>query len=107
MALRAAERSALWQTMCAAGVATGDEPPADAAPVETVLRWLHRAPTPLRLVPVEDLLALREQPNLPGTTEGHPNWQRRLDADPHSLFTRADVVRRVAAVRDGGVDGEG
>ncbi|WP_343654907.1 4-alpha-glucanotransferase [Cupriavidus sp.] len=101
MALRAAERSALWQAMRDGGVAHGAEPPADAAPVEAVLRWLHRAPTPLRLVPVEDLLALREQPNLPGTVSGHPNWQRRLDADPRDLFTRPEVARRVAALRDG------
>lgn len=101
MALRAGERSALWHAMCEGGVAHGAEPPADAAPVETMLRWLHRAPTPLRLVPVEDLLGLPEQPNLPGTVSGHPNWQRRLDADPRDLFTRPDVARRVAAVRDG------
>ncbi|MFJ5383245.1 4-alpha-glucanotransferase, partial [Cupriavidus sp. CER94] len=101
MALRSAERSALWQAMRDAGVAHGAEPPADTAPVETVLRWLHRTATPLRLVPVEDLLALREQPNLPGTVSGHPNWQRRLDADPRDLFTRPEVARRVAALRDG------
>ncbi|PLQ00594.1 4-alpha-glucanotransferase [Cupriavidus pauculus] len=103
MALRAAERSALWQAMRDGGVAHGAEPSAEAeaAPVETVLRWLHRAPCPLRLVPVEDLLALREQPNLPGTVSGHPNWQRRLDADPRDLFTRPEVARRVTALRDG------
>ena len=107
MALRAAERAALWQAMRDGGVAHDAEPPADAAPVETILRWLHRAPTPLRLVPVEDLLALREQPNLPGTISGHPNWQRRLDAYPRDLFARADVARRVAALRDGRDDCEG
>lgn len=101
MALRAAERSALWQAMRDAGVAQGAEPPANAPPVQTVLRWLHRTPTPLRLVPVEDLLALPEQPNLPGTVSGHPNWQRRLDADPRDLFARPEVARRVAALRDG------
>ncbi|MCA3183539.1 MULTISPECIES: 4-alpha-glucanotransferase [unclassified Cupriavidus] len=101
MASRAAERTALWQAMCDGGVARGAEPPADTAPVEAILRWLHRASAPLRLVPVEDMLALREQPNLPGTVSGHPNWQRRLEADPRHLFTRPDVTRRVAAVRDG------
>ncbi|AZG16504.1 4-alpha-glucanotransferase [Cupriavidus pauculus] len=98
---RAAERAALWQAMVDAGAAQGEVPPADRPPVDVLLAWLHRAPTPLRLVPVEDLLALAEQPNLPGTVAGHPNWQRRLDADVRHLFTRADVARRVAAVRDG------
>lgn len=99
MALRAAERRALWQAMRDGGVASGDEPPPSQAPVETVLRWLARARTPLRLVPVEDLLAAAEQPNLPGTVDGHPNWQRRLDADVRELFDDADVRARVAAVR--------
>jgi 4-alpha-glucanotransferase len=27
---------------------------------------------------VEDVLALTEQPNLPGTIDEHPNWRRRL-----------------------------
>nr|WP_315593574.1 4-alpha-glucanotransferase [uncultured Cupriavidus sp.] len=100
--LRATERSALWQAMCNGGVAHGAEPAADLAPVNTVLRWLHRAATPLRLVPLEDLLGLREQPNLPGTTSGHPNWQRRLGADARTLFTDAGIEQRVATVRDGG-----
>lgn len=104
MAMRGVERGALWQAMCEAGVARGAEPPVDDAPVETVLRWLHRAATPLRLVPVEDLLALREQPNLPGTVSGHPNWQRRLDADVRGLFNRPEVARRVAATSEGDDD---
>jgi 4-alpha-glucanotransferase len=27
---------------------------------------------------VEDLVGEAEQPNIPGTTRGHPNWKRRL-----------------------------
>jgi len=100
MAVRAADRSALWQAMCDAGVASGPEPDTSAAPVEAILRWLARARTPLRLVPVEDLLGVAEQPNLPGTVSGHPNWQRRLDADVRELFDSAGVRARVAAVRD-------
>ncbi|MNR21678.1 4-alpha-glucanotransferase [compost metagenome] len=117
MAMRAAERTALWQAMCAGGVvndvdvvdgaygaygAYGAEPDAASAPVEAVLRWLARARTPLRLVPVEDLLGAAEQPNLPGTVSGHPNWQRRLDADVRELFDHAEVRVRVAAVRGDG-----
>lgn len=105
--VRAVERRALWQAMRDAGAVHGAEPPPGRAPVEAVLRWLHRASTPLRLVPVEDLLALAEQPNLPGTVSGHPNWQRRLDADVRELFARPEVARRVAAVRDGDGDGDG
>jgi 4-alpha-glucanotransferase len=103
MAWRARERSALWQAMCDAGMAHGDEPPAQAAPVDLVLEWLGRAATPLRLAPMEDLLALREQPNLPGTIADHPNWQRRIDADVRDVFDRPEVRRRIATLT---ADGE-
>lgn len=62
------------------------------------------ATTPCRLMAVqlEDLLGLEEQPNLPGTIAGHPNWRRRLpvaleDLEDHPHF-RA-VVAAVAAER--------
>jgi len=42
------------------------------------LRFTARAPAPLALLPVEDALALRAQPNLPGTVDTHPNWRQRL-----------------------------
>ncbi|WP_420991879.1 4-alpha-glucanotransferase [Cupriavidus sp. 30B13] len=96
---RARERTALWQALAAAGLAGGPEPAPDDAPLDAVLAWLGRAATPLRLVPVEDLLGAREQPNLPGTVSGHPNWQRRLDADVRTLPELAPVRRRIAALR--------
>ncbi|WP_176715865.1 4-alpha-glucanotransferase, partial [Xanthomonas graminis] len=37
-------------------------------------------PSPLALLPAEDALGLEQQPNLPGTVDGHPNWRRRLPA---------------------------
>ncbi len=57
----------------------GDEPWLDA------LRFTARAPAPLALLPVEDALALAEQPNLPGTVAVHPNWCRRLPEPPPQL----------------------
>ena len=36
------------------------------------------------MVPIEDVLALDEQPNLPGTINEHPNWRRRLP--PGGIF---------------------
>lgn len=98
---RARDRQALWQALCEAGVARGEAPDPDRAPVATILAWLSRARTPLRLVPVEDLLADVEQPNLPGTTSGHPNWQRRLRFDVQALFGQPGVQRRIDALRTG------
>jgi len=98
---RALERTALWQALGQAGLARGAEPAANHAPLEAVLAWLGRTPAPLRLMPLEDLLGLAEQPNLPGTTTGHPNWQRRLAADVRHLFDIPAVRARAAALRSG------
>ncbi|SOY66881.1 4-alpha-glucanotransferase [Cupriavidus taiwanensis] len=97
---RARERVALWQALCDAGLCRGAVPAPDHAPLDAVLAWVGTAPTALRLLPVEDLLGEVEQPNLPGTTSVHPNWQRRLDADVRAWFdtpalrARADAWRR-------------
>jgi len=48
------------------------------------------------LAPVEDLLGLADQPNLPGTIDQHPNWRRRLAPMARDLFELADVSRRAA-----------
>lgn len=57
------------------------------------LCFTARAPAPLALLPVEDALALIEQPNLPGTVAVHPNWCRRLpDPLPQATLHRALVA---------------
>lgn len=45
------------------------------------LKYLAHTPSPLILIPLEDALARKEQPNLPGTVDSHPNWQHRLPND--------------------------
>ncbi|EHP40031.1 4-alpha-glucanotransferase [Cupriavidus basilensis OR16] len=107
LAARARERAALWQALSAAGLARGPEPSLDHPPLEAILAWLGRARTPLRLVPLEDLLGAGEQPNLPGTVSGHPNWQRRLDADVRTLFSDPSVRRRIAALGSASTGGHG
>ncbi|WP_434034574.1 4-alpha-glucanotransferase [Cupriavidus sp. a3] len=102
---RARERSALWRALSDAGLCHGPEPGPAHAPLDAVLAWLGTARTALRVVPLEDLLGEAEQPNLPGTTSVHPNWQRRLDpdvralADMPALRARAQSIRQ--AVRSG------
>ena len=49
----------------------------------------------LVLVPLEDLLGNDEQPNLPGTTTGHPNWRRRFKASVRELLDDEDAARRL------------
>ncbi|MDE2201822.1 MAG: 4-alpha-glucanotransferase [Burkholderiaceae bacterium] len=56
------------------------------------------APTPLALVPLEDLLGLAEQPNLPSTIDTHPNWRRRLPAPLDTLLDAPAIRARLAAL---------
>jgi 4-alpha-glucanotransferase len=43
-----------------------------------VMRYLAATPTRLVVVAMEDALEVRDQPNLPGTVDQHPNWRQRL-----------------------------
>jgi 4-alpha-glucanotransferase len=97
-AARARERAALWQAFVQAGVADSAAPAETEPVVDAALAFVAKTPAALKVVPVEDLLGLVEQPNLPGTVSGHPNWQRRLPADSDSLFDRADVAQRAASL---------
>ncbi|KUY55053.1 4-alpha-glucanotransferase [Burkholderia sp. RF2-non_BP3] len=96
---RATDRTMLWRALQHAGCAPASDPipPADAPPVGAVLAYVARSPSPLAIVPLEDLLALPEQPNLPGPPCGHPNWLRRLPRAVDALFD-ADVRTRIAAI---------
>jgi 4-alpha-glucanotransferase len=63
---------------------------ADGGDGQTFQGWLDfvaHGPSPLALLPVEDALALEEQPNLPGVVDGHPNWRRRLPEPTSQLNT--------------------
>jgi 4-alpha-glucanotransferase len=51
----------------------------------------------LAILPMEDALGMAEQPNLPGTTEGHPNWRRRLPGEAAHLLDDPAVVTRLQA----------
>jgi 4-alpha-glucanotransferase len=87
---RTAERAALWQAVDGTGT------PPDDAPIDTLLEATAAAPCPLALIPLEDVLGLEEQPNIPGTIDEHPNWRRRMPAATDALLARADVARRTA-----------
>jgi 4-alpha-glucanotransferase len=44
----------------------------------SVLKYLAATPSRLLVVPMEDALGLKDQPNVPGTVDEHPNWRLRL-----------------------------
>jgi 4-alpha-glucanotransferase len=41
---------------------------------------------------------LREQPNIPGTIDEHPNWRRRLPAPAATLLDAPLVADRLAVL---------
>jgi 4-alpha-glucanotransferase len=63
--------------------------------VDAAIDFVANTPSPLALVPIEDVLGTTEQPNLPGTTNEHPNWQRRLGAPAHDLLRQPAVAHRL------------
>lgn len=67
----------------------------DSALIDAAIRYVGHTRAPLVLVPLEDLLGSDEQPNLPGTTTGHPNWRRRFKAPVRELLDDEDAVRRL------------
>jgi len=93
---RATARCALWRAIGAGAPQPGDDDPAPV--IERALNFLAGSAAPLLLVPMEDLVGLVEQPNLPGTTVEHPNWRRRLPAPVRALLMEPDVQRRIACL---------
>lgn len=47
----------------------------------SVHAYLAKTPAALVLASAEDLMDMHEAPNIPGTIDEHPNWQRRLSLD--------------------------
>ncbi|MYL98216.1 4-alpha-glucanotransferase [Novosphingobium sp. FGD1] len=93
------ERNLLWTALTHDA---GPPPPADEpeAVVEAALRHIGRTPCALAVAPLEDLLAAREQPNLPGTVTEHPNWRRRLSAPLPALLAEPATARRLQALNE-------
>jgi len=69
--------------------------PDNDAVIDAAIRYVGHTRAPLVLVPLEDLLGCDEQPNLPGTTAGHPNWRRRFALPVRELLDDEDAARRL------------
>lgn len=100
IAEREQDRSILWQALLAADCVSGQQPANDLpdAVIDGAAAYIAGTPAPLALLPLEDLLGLEEQPNLPGTTAVHPNWQRRLpqvkESGPDASLLQQTQARR-------------
>lgn len=98
-AARVEDRHQLW-----AAFDTWDAEPApdDPAPVvDLAVARMAETPCALAILPIEDLIGLVEQPNLPGTIDEHPNWRRRMPDTTDALLARPDVTARIDAINTG------
>jgi 4-alpha-glucanotransferase len=66
-----------------------------------ILTYLARSRARLMLVQIEDVVGESEQANLPGTTESHPNWRRRMSRVLEEIVTGADLQQVAAVTREG------
>jgi 4-alpha-glucanotransferase len=96
-AQRPQDRAALWRACLDANVAQGAAPPPDdpAPAVDAAIGLVAASPSPLCIVPLEDVLGLSEQPNLPGTIDEHPNWRRRLEQPVDKLLKPMAIRARL------------
>ena len=96
------DRGLIWQAMRDSGAAAGAAPPPeDTWPAaDAAAAHVGRSACSLALLPLEDLLARDEQPNLPGTITEHPNWRRRMPGPAADLLDAPDVARRLGTFRE-------
>ncbi|MCJ2186024.1 4-alpha-glucanotransferase [Novosphingobium beihaiensis] len=91
------DRGLLWATLTHNTIPR-PEPDHPEPAVTAALRHIGHSASALAIAPLEDLLAGREQPNLPGTVTEHPNWRRRLAAPLGELLDEPANAARIAAL---------
>jgi 4-alpha-glucanotransferase len=91
------DRQSLWKAFRAANGSDGDLPTLDegAKVTEAAVRFIARTPSRLALLPLEDALALDDQPNLPATIGEQPNWRRRYKGEAEKLLDPPNVHSRL------------
>ena len=80
------------------GEGRGRRPPAEnkgGLVADAAVKFVSQTSSDIVLLPIEDALALHEQPNLPGTVNEHPNWRRRYPTDSKNLLSSTEVRERL------------
>lgn len=63
--------------------------------VDHAVRFVAQSAAQIVIVPLEDIIAQDEQPNLPGTIHEHPNWRRRYPAGSEALLDQLGIAQRL------------
>lgn len=95
---RAADRDRLWRALAEEDCADGEMPPPEqpGEVVDAALQFVAKTPSRLAIIPIEDVIGERDQQNIPGTIDEHPNWRRRLP-EANGLHSR-DATRRLKSI---------
>jgi len=105
---REGERASLWHALRTEAGAEGDQPGAPEERLGTaVARFLGQAPSALVMLPLEDAVLEEPQVNLPGTTEEHPNWRRRLPKAAEVLLAEPPATGILGALARSRAQGRG
>ena len=56
------------------------------------------------LVQLEDVLSEVEQANLPGTTDAHPNWRRRLSPSLEEIVRGVELSRVAGLIEEARIE---
>ncbi|HJT96883.1 MAG TPA: 4-alpha-glucanotransferase [Rhodanobacteraceae bacterium] len=93
---RVVERAALAHAINAAGTPKRLLADSDAATfVDGAIGFVGASRDALALVPVEDVLGLALQHNVPGTVDEHPNWRQRLPGPASTLLASGEAKHRL------------
>ena len=65
-------------------------------------RYLAAAPSRLLIVSLEDVLEIKDQPNVPGTITEHPNWRQRLPVPLEDLAMDDRLIRLARILAEAG-----
>ncbi|HKO89496.1 MAG TPA: 4-alpha-glucanotransferase [Burkholderiales bacterium] len=60
---------------------------------QAIAAYLGATPAKVEVIQMEDVLEMREQANMPGTTHEHPNWQRKLTLGLEHLAADERFIR--------------
>ena len=64
-----------------------------------VQKYLAQAPSHIQLIPLEDVLEVVEQVNIPGTIDQHPNWRQKLPVTLEEFFQQDSVNAITSAMQ--------
>lgn len=89
-------RAAVKQYLAARGLASSDATTREV--LGALLEELAKSPAQIVLVNLEDLFLERGAQNVPGTTNEHPNWQKKIALTLEEAFASERVQQTLARV---------